>query len=167
MRRNLRRATGFTLIEVSIALAVASFSLVAIFGLLPVGINSDKASVEQTNVTNILNAVMADLRSTPNPAPVGAAGTSPVFGIPIPAATATAPAGTGASNPTKKLYIAEDGQPLTSATGARYQLNVWMTPAATGTRIATTGRLLVTWPAPAAPADALGSMEAFVALDRN
>lgn len=160
MKKRPASRSAFSLVEVVIAIGVATFCLVAIFGLLPIGISSNQTSAEQTAATNILTAVSADLRSAPNPSPRGSAQTSLVFKIPIPAAGATASA-----VPTT-IYISEDGQPAASAVAARYQMNLWMTPPVTG-RGATIVRAHVSWPPTAPIATAAGFVETLIALDRN
>lgn len=47
------------------ALGIAVFALVVMFGLLSVGVASSTASFEQTVATDILSSVAADLRSAP------------------------------------------------------------------------------------------------------
>ena len=54
--RGIRRA-GFSLIEVTIALGIISFALVAIIGLLPVGLNSQKQGADQSRAIQVLNNV--------------------------------------------------------------------------------------------------------------
>lgn len=160
MNKQARRQSAFTLIEVTISLGVTAFCLLSILGLLPVGLNSNQATIEQTAGANILTSVAADLRATPNPAPRGSAQTSLVFTIPIPAA------GSALSTTPTTRYIGEDGLPATDQKTARYQLNVWTTAPTSG-KAATSARVLVTWPAQALYSTAAGSMETLIALDRN
>ena len=155
---------AFSLVEVTLALGIASFCLIAVFGLLPTGLNSIKASLAQTAATNLLTAIDADLRAAPNPAPGGTAQTSMQFGIAIPAAGGTA---TSADSPITKL-IDEKWQVVNTASDARYLLSVWMTPSsAANPKQATIVRLLLTWPAAATAARATGSVETVIALNRN
>jgi uncharacterized protein (TIGR02598 family) len=149
---------GFSLVEVTLALGVAGFCLIAIFGLLPLGISSNQAATEQIAAANLLTAVVTDLRATANVPPKGSAQTSPAFGIALPAP--------GTPETLTTSFLSADGRRVSSASDARYQLNVWITPPATG-RTATAARLLITWPAPANVGKALGSVETFTALDRN
>ena len=72
---------AFTLVELAIAFGVISFALVGILGLLPIGIQSNKITVEQTRAAEILTALEADLRNTH---PLLCSGTSLQFGLPIP-----------------------------------------------------------------------------------
>ena len=139
---------GFTLVEVALALGVASFCFVTIFALLPIGVNLNHTSIEQTAATNLISAVISDLRSTPKTATV-----SPRYAV--------APSGS------TTLYLREDGTTGTVA-DARYRLQVTLAAPTTGKRIATKGRILVSWPGGQSdPAKAIGSVESFVALDRN
>lgn len=57
------RSSGFTLIEIALAMAIFSFALVSMLGLLSVGLkNSRKASI-QIAAANILSAIAADIQS--------------------------------------------------------------------------------------------------------
>jgi len=95
---------AFTLIEVTLALGVAGFCLVSIFGLLPIGINSNQVSLEQTVAGNIASSILSDLRSTPVTAPA----TSSHYGIPLPTpgkSTSTM----GPSTSPATIFLAADG----------------------------------------------------------
>jgi Tfp pilus assembly protein PilV len=159
--------SGFSLVEVTLALAVVVFGIVTILGLLAVGINSTHVSTTQTSATNILTEVASDLESTPNItpsySPVSAKGsvakTSPIFGITLPAG------GTGAGTKLSPIYIGEDGQ-VTTAGSALYQLNVWTT-ASSATQQETFVRLLITWPAAAAYTSPQGYVENIIAINRT
>jgi uncharacterized protein (TIGR02598 family) len=139
-------ATAFSLVEVTLALGIAAFCLIAVFGLMPIGMQTNRNSTSQTAATNIMAAVVADLRATPT-----FSTTSTQFGI------------TFGTNP-PSLYFDGSGQFTTSlSTNSRYQLNVtWY--GTTGLRYAD---LKVTWPAAATAANAVGSTEMFIAFDRN
>jgi type II secretory pathway pseudopilin PulG len=62
----LRRPSpsGFSLIEVTIALGIATFCLVALFALLPIGLNTNRDTVEQTIATSIAANIAADIRAS-------------------------------------------------------------------------------------------------------
>src|SRR5262249_49640781 len=74
--RALQKAAAFSLVEIALALGVAGFCLVAIVGLMPVGVQTNRNATSQTAATNIMAAIVADLRTTP-----AAATTSPQFAI--------------------------------------------------------------------------------------
>jgi len=140
-----RSNCAFSLVEVTLAIGIAAFCLIAIFGLMPVGVQTNRNATSQTAATNIIAAAVSDLRATPK-----ASTTSSQFGI------------TFGTNTT--LYFDGSGQFTTSpSTNSRYQLNLtWY--GSTGLRYAD---LKVTWPAAATPANASGAAEMFGAFDRN
>ena len=63
MRHPLRKAAGFSLVEIVIALGVAAFALVAIMGMLPMGLKTQQASIQQTTANQIISTIFADLRA--------------------------------------------------------------------------------------------------------
>jgi uncharacterized protein (TIGR02598 family) len=138
---------AFSLVEVTLALGIAAFCLIAVFGLMPVGVQTNRNATSQTAATNILSNVIADLRATPK-----TSATSSQFAITF---------GTDAT-----LYFDNAGQFLTSlGTDSRYQLNVtWNASPPTGLQYAD---LKVTWPTAATAANASGSVEMFAAFDRD
>jgi uncharacterized protein (TIGR02598 family) len=156
------RAAGFSLVEVTLALGVAGFCLIAIFGLLPVALNSNQAAIQQTAANGIISSVIADLRATPSTTPPGAAATSKQFAINIPAS------GTAAE---QTLFFNDERQ-LVPQAEARYRMTIAFasTPTGGGPRSASCATLRVTWPAPVDPSSGTrpaGSVSTFVALDRN
>src|SRR5262249_11670149 len=76
MRPSRCKSAGFSLVELTLALGVTAFCLIAVFGLMPVGVQANRNATFQTRATNITVAVAADLRGTPR-----ANNTSPQFGI--------------------------------------------------------------------------------------
>lgn len=59
------RATAFSLVEVTISLGIVSFALVGILGALPVAMDNERASLEQTRATLIASVFFSNLRSQP------------------------------------------------------------------------------------------------------
>jgi uncharacterized protein (TIGR02598 family) len=162
------------LVEVTLALGVAAVSLLAIFALLPVGLKTNQVAIEQRASTDILSTVVADLRATPVTNPRGGATTSPRFAISIPANPV-------ASVTTVTLFFNSEGQCSSDLEGftkrdgsswdpslqARHRATITFAPNGAGARTATFINLKATWPAPATLANAEGSAEMFLALDRN
>ena len=173
-----RFTSAFSLVELTLALGIAAFCLIAVFGMLPVAALTNRNATSQTRATNIMAAVIADLRATPvgtlNP-------TSMQFAIPF-----------GANGTITKRYFDSQAQCSCILAGSqrpnpqtrppncslvwspplqlRYQLNVtWSTSNPTGScsTAVPCADLKVTWPAAATPANAIGSTEMFVAFDRN
>ena len=108
------RHTSFSLMEVTIALGVAAICLIGIFGLLPIGLQTDQNATEQSRALGISSVVIADLRATPG----SGSGTSPQLGISIPVPSAT-------SVSAAPLYFNGEGQSSTSLTSqSRYQVSI-------------------------------------------
>jgi hypothetical protein len=115
---------------------------------MPVGMQTNRNATSQTAATNIIAAIVADLRTTS-----AAATTSPQFAITF---------GTD-----KTLYLDASGQASTSLSpDSRYRLNIKWNSAPTGLHYAD---LKVTWPAQVDPAITTpsGSVETFAAFDRT
>ena len=162
--RRLNSKSGFSLVEVALALAIAVFCLVVMMGLLPVGLTSGRASIGETAANGILNEVVSDLRATVPTSPLGGNATSQQFQIAIPANGNPANPTGGTASTT--LYFtgqgASTGTVLTPS--SLYKLTVNFS-ANTGVKAASVAIAKVSWPA--ASATPSGSVESFVALDRN
>ena len=65
MKFKLRRLHAFSLVEVTLALGIAAFCLIAVFGLVPVGVQTNRNATSQTAATNILSSVVSDIRASP------------------------------------------------------------------------------------------------------
>ncbi len=78
-----RSIASFSLVEVTLALGVAGFCLIAILGLMPAGLNTNNNSVRQTTANGILSAILTDIRATPPTATK-----SPLLGILMSSSTA-------------------------------------------------------------------------------
>lgn len=160
MKRSICGAAAFSLIEVTLALGIAAFCLIAVFGLMPVGVQTNRNASSQTAATNIMGAVVADLRAIPTTKTTSAQ-FSIVFGT------------------CKTLYFDNGGQVVASGPcnqaitvppTARYQLNItWNTSNVTGSCSSAVpcADVKVWWPAAASAANASGSTEMFAAFDRN
>src|SRR5438874_3902268 len=143
----LRRVHAFSLVEVTLALGVAAFCLLAVFGLVPIGVQTNRNATSQTAAANIIAAVIADLRATSR-----CVGTSTQFQITL----GTGPGCPASVSPSPAtLYFDGTGQFATSlGTNSRYQLNVtWNVANATGacSPALPCADLKVTWPAAADP----------------
>lgn len=151
---------GFSLVEVTLALGVASVCLIAIFGLLPVGLRTNQDAAQEVAAGDILGTVMADLRATPATTPRGEATASQQFAINIPANPVS-------EATTSTLFFSGEGQFSASVNSeSRYRLTITFLPNA-GSRSATLAHLKMTWPAAASPVNATSSAEIFLGLDRN
>ena len=180
MISGLRRVHAFSLVELTLALGVAAFCFIAVFGLIPVGVQTNRNSTSETQATTIIALAIADLRATQ----IGAQFGSPMYGFfPIPTDPTSPPqfvapdfvpcSGGQTSTTSQVKYIDSLGQssPSFSASTSRYRLIVTFVKNTTAT--STTGALYVhlkvTWPAAIDPCVVRpsGSVETFAALDRN
>ena len=65
MKRSINSQGAFSLVEVTLALGIAAFCLIAVFGLVPVGVQTNRNATSQTTATNILSSVVSDIRASP------------------------------------------------------------------------------------------------------
>jgi uncharacterized protein (TIGR02598 family) len=155
-----RTRNAFSLVEVTLALGVAAFSLLVIYSLLPVGLQTNRRAIEQTASVDILSAVAADLRATPVTTPRGNATTSPQFGINIPAA--------GNAGTTTLFFNGTDQFAKSQQPDSRYRVTMrFVSSSGGGSKTATLADVRVTWPAGASITNAQGTAEMFAAFDRN
>jgi len=164
VKRSIVSASAFSLVELTLALGIAAFCLIAVFGLMPVGVQTNRNATSQTSATNIIAAVVADLRATPI-----TTATSPQFGITFGTNTARY-----FDSEVRCSCDSAGLQKFNSGTGScsdswspalqlRYKLNVtW-----SGSIALRYSDLKVTWPAAASSANASGSVEMFAAFDRK
>src|ERR1700754_1592668 len=59
-KRLLNQRSGFSLIEVVLALGVLSFAILSIVALLPIGLQTNRDSYEESVGTNLIAAMVAD-----------------------------------------------------------------------------------------------------------
>jgi uncharacterized protein (TIGR02598 family) len=154
MNRGASSDLAFSMVEVTLALGVAAVALLAIMSLLPVGLQNNRLSSEQTTAPRIMSAVAADLRATPKNAAA-----SPVFALPVPPNSST--------SVVTAFFTAEGEHSDTIDGGSRYRLTVSFAPNPAGSAAATFAALTLSWPAAADPSLAAGSAETFVALRRD
>jgi uncharacterized protein (TIGR02598 family) len=158
---------GFSLIEVCMALAIISFSLLAILGLVPAGLLKSKTAIDQTAAASIMTAIHSDLRTTAQ----NSANVSPRYSLTIPV--------TAGDSTIQTLFFQDDSAPIGTPNEAPnpsatplYRVTVYLTaPSAAGG--STVGRVQITWPALAdltpgiAPEKFSGSMDTSIGLLRN
>src|SRR6266576_3269841 len=168
--RRLRWVAAFSLVEVTLALGIAAFCLITVFALVPVAVLTNRNATSQTRATNVMAAVVADLRSSKTRS------TSARFGITIPS-NHTLGAGSNCDRcsscwnaQTQTIYFDGSGQ-VVASTAALYRVTLTLVQNATAT--STTGALFydvrATWPAQADPCATTpsGSVEILAAFDRN
>lgn len=154
------RVTAFSLVEVTLALGICAFCLLAIFGLLPVGIKSGRMAVGETAAAGLLSMAATDLREAP-----AQGGQTTFFSIPVSADST--------DSGTPVIRFLNDSAQWSEALQAdsSYRLTVRFlssaVPGSSSAKMATMADVGVSWPAQADPAMAEGSLRLFVAVDRN
>jgi type II secretory pathway pseudopilin PulG len=63
MKRPLLKTAAFSLVEVTLALGVAAFCLIAVLGLLPTSLKTQQASIQQTTANEIISQIYSVLRA--------------------------------------------------------------------------------------------------------
>ncbi|MCX6967294.1 MAG: Verru_Chthon cassette protein B [Verrucomicrobia bacterium] len=139
------RGKAFTLAEVTLAMGIAAFCFIGIFGLLPIGLNNNQNSSEQTAAASLVRTIVADLRATPN-----TSSASPQYSIAFPSNSAA-------------VYFSEDGTKQATAATARYLATITIDLASPTAFV----DIKVTWPATAPVNAVAGYYEITTAIDRR
>jgi type II secretory pathway pseudopilin PulG len=63
MKQRSRYCSAFSLVEITLALGVAAFCLIAVLGMLPVGLKTQQASSSQTKANAVISQVIDSLRA--------------------------------------------------------------------------------------------------------
>ena len=144
---------AFSLVEVVLALAVMSFCLIVLLGILPVSMTTIKNSSDETAGINVISTIVSDLQSTPATTNV-----SPNYQLPLPTALS-------GGNQAQVLYTDGAGARLSGAntSGARYKVTIILgNPTQQNT---VNGVAQASWPAQAAVPTS--TVETYFALNRN
>jgi len=137
------RSPGFSLVEVTVAIGIMAFCLLAVVGLLPTGLKSIKNANEQAGAAAVLGGITEALRNA-----------SSINGIDYEATYGDKKfdySVGGASSSTQWDQLTLNGQPPDTTEGRlRAQLDILQTPSADPPR---PGRAVVSvaWPAVAGP----------------
>lgn len=166
---------GFSLVEVAMALSIAAFCLVTLFGLLTVGVHNYQQSGSRTVMVNLATAVVQDLQSAPANSTGNSSSPRFLFSVPSPAS------GSNANPPPQTVYVDANGSDSSGSgqvgdavsTTTPYRISVAFFPPASGQDGATTARIMVSYPAGADPNAAswpvnyTSMFETTVSLNRN
>ena len=129
MNRHHTSKAGFSLIEVVIALGIFAFCIVAIVGLLPVGMNSVRSVSNENNAIHIASSIEGIWQV----APLGSKITMPniITNLDI------------SASKNSTYFFDEFGEPLASVTGASLKMN-YKTAVSSGN--STTVNMTFLWP---------------------
>lgn len=127
---NNRRAAAFSLVEVTLALALLVFALVALLALLPNGLTSSMDASRQTAAASVAAHILTDLRAAAeSPAPQ----VSAVYGVEL-------------TNAVSRLWVDSSGVVQPGAATAEFLVEI-SCGAVPSNGQARTGTLRMRWPA--------------------
>ena len=129
---------AFSLVEVTLALGIASFAIVLLVALLPIGLRSTRDSLEESAALNVIAAVVADRQATPYDT------ASTLYQLP-----ALTPGMTVSSN---SFGVSKDNDFIPSSnpaglTTARFRVDYRLTPPVSASLAPFVCQLKVSWPA--------------------
>jgi len=156
----MNNRSGFSLIEVTIALGITAFCLTTLMGLIPAGIRSNRSAHEKHTAAEVAGLLISDLLSAPNGVQQS------VDGLKIP------DAGNSNNTTVQQVYYSEmadaNGNHFSSSrTGdSRYLLSITMSPPDANQMYATNVYIRISWPA-AASGIPEGALEVYTVLNRN
>jgi uncharacterized protein (TIGR02598 family) len=157
------KTAAFSLVEVTLALGVASFCLVAVLGLLPTALKTQQASAQQTIANGVITEILADLRADVR-LPPGQASKEQSSGLGLHGhwAQVATPDTLYFTNQGKMTGTINGSPPADAVLRAKI---TYLFPPNSSTCVAT---IVVSWPAPVDPATAVpaGSVQAFIAVNR-
>ena len=166
MKKSFKLKRGFSLVEVAVALSIASFTMVTLVGLIPLGLHNYQQADNRSVMVNLTTSVTQDLESTMvSNAPTK----SPLFSFLIP------PSGGSTDVSPQTVYVNASGKVTTGPTdpSSIYRLSVAFFPPPGNFKKATVARILVTFPARADvnpgiwPTNYSSMFETMVSLNRN
>jgi uncharacterized protein (TIGR02598 family) len=161
MKQHSRHSAAFSLIEVVLAIGVVAFCLLILMAMLPVGLKTQQASVQQTTANQILAQILADLRADVRlPPGQQSKESNSGFGLHGHWAQVATP---------DTLYFTNDGKQTTTPTlDAAFRATIkYYTPPTPG-YTTSLADVSVTWPAQVDPTNGTpnGSVENWIAVNR-
>lgn len=138
------RQGGFSLVEVVIALGVVGFAIVAILGVVPIGLQTSHSSQDETRAAQVAQAIFSSLSSQAQ---------TQFNSVQLkPNDNSTIPSFDFTSSTTTLLYADNDGKLSANSAGAVYSISVVTNSSPTGfdAGYANQVTLTVAWPASAA-----------------
>jgi uncharacterized protein (TIGR02598 family) len=157
MKRSPSETAAFSLVEVTLALGVAAFALLAILGMLPTTLKTQQASIQQTTANSIISQIFSDLRADLR-LPPGQASHEDESGFNLHGHWAL-------MYLPDTLYFTQEGKQTTVLTDAAFRATItYRLPPSDTTSLAD---ITVTWPAQVDPAVSAGSVTTLVAVNRR
>jgi uncharacterized protein (TIGR02598 family) len=151
---NRRKRCAFSLIEVVMAMGVATFCLLTLVALIPTGLKSDRESLGESQAVNILSAIVSERRALP----VDSDGI--VYDL---------PKLKGITEPTGSFFGIDSAgvSTKTELSQATYKLTYTIIPPATSSRDPYLIHLRLSWPANAATGVPVSSLETMATIPQS
>jgi len=143
----IRIFAGFSLVEVVLALGIFAFAITSVLGLLPVALQTNKVSFEESRALNIIHEVVADVSALATNA------LSPIHDLPSLSSTNAIPD-----------FFLDEGHRKVQQAEARYRVSVRYDQPASGSGQPVGINLRVSWPAVAPTATPLNRVETYLSL---
>lgn len=146
--------SGFTLAEVVISLGIFAYVMVALLGMVAVGLESARNASAETRAATLLTALEADLASAPPGGP------TPVFGLEYNPAS---------SDPVVlEFFLSDNRELLTSPDQSRFAVRLTLETPSAHAMPMRRGSIKIWWPGPAAEENAAGTLKSYFAhFDRE
>ena len=164
MKRSSRSTAAFSLVEVTLAIGVAAFCLLAVAGIIPTGLRTQRASINQTRANSLIaqcvQYLRADVRLPPGQAKKAEGGWENLNGH---WAAVAVPDTIFFTNDGKQIGVAQ-GTPA-APSGAVFRATItYMAPPTVTTSIA---KITISWPAAQSDLTKVeGSIDVFAAVNR-
>lgn len=107
--------SAFTLVEVVIALGVVAFAVIAILGLIPIGLQTGHASQDETRAAQIAQTIFSSMASQ---------GQTNFTTVKIPVSGGSGPSIDLSGSATLQMYADNDGKLSQSSSGATYNVAI-------------------------------------------
>jgi len=169
MKRQSPVCGGFSLAESTLALGVAAFCLIAVLGMLPAGLKTQQASVQQTTANEIMSAILADLRADVR-LPPGQASKEHSQGLGLNGhwAAVARPDTLFFTNEAKQTGSVTQGPAPPAPADAAFRAKITYYAPPTPGYTTSLADIAVSWPAQVDPTTGVpaGSVETFIAVNR-
>lgn len=164
--KRLAKPRAFSLVEVTLALGVAAFCLLAVMGMLPASLKTQQTSVQQTTANTIISQIAADLRADVR-LPPGQAAKEGTYGFSLHGhwAAVAQPDTLFFTNDAKQTGSVTQGTAPPAPADAAFRAKMtYIAPPTDSTSLAS---ITVSWPAAQSDLTKVaGSVETFVAVNR-
>jgi uncharacterized protein (TIGR02598 family) len=99
MRRvSHQSCSGFSLVEVALAVGIIGFVLVLLIGLIAIGLKTNKVSADEVNAAGLAYNIWVDLKHSPTTNPISDTNLTARLGLPTPLSITTATTSTYTMN---------------------------------------------------------------------